>query len=429
VDRPRFLIVSAFALSSAMLLTAASSAGIQNDNRHWIGTWATAAQPAIPATAQTFRNQTLRLIVHVSAAGSAVRIRLSNTFGDSPLIVGSAHVARRATAANIDPASDRPLTFRGRASTTIAARSMVVSDPVDLNVPALSDLAVSVFFPQTAAATTSHSLALQTSYVSTETGDSTAAATFPIGKTIATWPFLTGVDVAVSQRGGTIVAFGSSTTDGDGSTRDANKRWPDILAERLQRGGKAEWGVLNEGIIGNRLLHDSPRTANNPYGPMLGEAGVTRFDRDVLAQPGVKFVVMGLGVNDILFPEFPFTPAGEQVTADQIIAGSRQLVARARQKGIRVIGTTIAPFEGATFKASGLDLTFYTVERERVRQQVNEWIRRGKGFDAVADLDEVLRDPARPTQLLPAYASDDNLHVNDAGNAAQANAIPLALVR
>jgi lysophospholipase L1-like esterase len=304
---------------------------------------------------------------------------------------------------------------------------MVVSDPVDLSVPALSDLAVSVFFPQSAVATTSHSLALQTSYVSTETGDATGAATFP-SKTIGTWPFLTGVDVAVSPRGASIVAFGSSTTDGDGSTRDANKRWPDLLAERLQKNSETkEWGVLNEGIIGNRLLHDSPRTSNNPFGPILGEAGMTRFDRDVLAQPGVKHMVMGLGVNDILFPGFPFTPASEQITADQIIAGYRQLVARARKKGIRVIGTTIPPFEGATFKARGLDLTFYTDDRERVRQQVNEWIRHGKGFDAVADFDEVLRDPARPTQLLPAYASDDHLHVNDAGNVAQANAIPLAL--
>jgi len=398
----------------------------RNDER-WIGTWATAAQPARPSAVQTFRNQTLRLIVHSSVAGTRVRIRVSNTFGDRPLAIGNAHIARRRSGADIDPASDRALTFRGRPAATIPVHSIVVSDPVDLTVPALSDLAISLFFPQTTAATTSHSLALQTNYVSAEAGDATAAATFPIAKSIAVWPFLIGVDVS-SSRGATIVAFGSSTTDGDGSTRDANQRWPDILAARLQQSGQyAALGVLNEGIIGNRLLFDSPRTATNPFGASLGEAGMTRFDRDVLAQPGVRFVVLALGVNDILFPEFPFTPSKETVTADTIIAGYRRLIARAHDKGVRIIATTIPPFEGATFNAAGLNLGFYTPERDRARQAVNEWIRRSGAFDGVVDFDEVLRDPDRPTRLSPEYASDDHLHVNDAGNVAQGNAIPLTL--
>ena len=162
---------------------------------------------------------------------------------------------------------------------------------------------------------------------------------------------------------------------------------------------------------------------------MLGQAGIARFERDVLAQSGVKFMLMGLGVNDILFPAFPFTSPDERVTSGDIIAGYQRLIVLARKKGVRAIGMTIPPFEGATFSAAGLDLTFYTPERERERQAVNEWIRHSGAFDAVVDFDEVLRDPARPSQLLPAYAADDHLHVNDAGNVAQANAIPLALFR
>jgi len=423
------LLVPAFAILGSSGPVDVSSPGAAVDNQHWIGTWGTAAQPEPPANAQTFRNQTVRLIVHTSAGGKTLRIRISNTFGDQPLVVGSAHVARRTAAADIDASSDRRVMFRKRTSTTVPARSMVVSDPVDLDVPPLSNLAISLFFPQTAVATTSHSLALQTNYVSAETGDATAEVKFPVARTIVSWPFLTGVDVAASSRGAAIVALGSSTTDGEGSTRDANRRWPDLLAARLQKssGGAAELGVLNEGIIGNRLLYDSPRQANNPFGPVLGQAGLTRFERDVLAQSGVKYVFVCLGVNDILFPEFPFAPPAEIVTAGKIIDGYRQLVARAHKKRIRVIGTTIPPFEGATFIAAGLNLAFYTPERESTRQAVNQWIRYSGGFDAVADFDEVLKDPARPTQLLPAYAFTDHLHVNDAGNAAQADAIPMEI--
>ena len=401
----------------------------------WIGTWATAPQADIPARVRTFRNQTLRLIVHVSAGGKKVRIKISNIFGDQPLLIGAAHIARRAAGADIDPASDRILKFHGQPSTTVAARSMVMSDPIDLDVPALSDLGVSLFFPEAAVATTSHILALQTNYVSAETGDSTSAAKFPFAKTIDSWPFLTGVDVAASPRGATIVAFGSSTTDGDGSTGDANRRWPDVLAERLQKeaNGKAELGVLNEGIIGNRLLSDthSPRQAGGPfggalksYGDALGDSGLARFDRDVLNQAGVKYVVLVLGINDILFPG-SFIPASESVSAQNVISGNRQLIARARKKGIRVIGTTIPPIENATFRHPVMH--FFTTEKESVRQEVNAWIRTSGEFDAVVDFDKVVRDPSHPTRLLLAYDSGDHLHVNDAGNVAQGNAIPLSL--
>jgi len=200
-----------------------------------------------------------------------------------------------------------------------------------------------------------------------------------------------------------------------------------VLAEHLQKGTdrKVEIGVLNEGIIGNRLLHDSPKGADNPFGAGLGQAGLARFERDVLAQAGVKYVIVGLGINDILFPAFPFTPPTEKVTADDIISGYRQLITRGHRKSIRVIGTTIPPFENSAFE--GLVTAFYTRERETVRQKLNDWIRSSGEFDGVVDLDAVLRDPSHPTQLLPAYDSGDHLHPNNAGCSAEGNAFPLAL--
>jgi lysophospholipase L1-like esterase len=424
------LILAAEAASAILGSTVsgiASGADADRDGKQWIGTWATAAQPFVPESLQTFRNQSLRLIVHTSAGGTKVRIKISNTYADGPLLIGGAHIARRTAAAEIDPRSDRVLNFQGKSSTTVAAGSMVVSDSVALDVPALSDLAVSFFLPQRTEAKTSHSMAKQTSYVSPETGDSTAAVKFPVAKAIHSWPFLTGLDVEASLGAAAIVAFGSSLTDGDGTTPDTNGRWPDVLAARLQKsaGGKAEIGVLNEGIIGNRLLHDSPKGADNPFGAGLGEAGLARFERDVLAQAGVRYVIVGLGINDILFPAFPFTPPSEKVSAEDIVSGYRQLIARGHRKSVRVIGTTNPPFENSSFE--GLVAAFYTSEREAVRQKVNDWIRSSGEFDGVVDLDAVLRDPSHPSQLLPEYDSGDHLHPNNAGCIAEGNAIPLAL--
>lgn len=413
-----------------------SSLSQRHDSRHWIGTWAAAPQRPVQERVQSFRNQTLRLIVHTSAGGKTVRIKISNVFGDQPLIIGSAHIARRTDVANINPSSDRIVKFDKQSSVTIPAGSLTSSDPVDLDVPPLSDLAISLFLPGPTTATTLHILAQQTNYVSPETGDFAAQMNFPVAKTISFWPFVTGVDVIASHGGAAVVAFGSSLTDGDGSTKDANRRWPDILAERLQRNGHAELGVLNEGIIGNRLLSDSqsPRQLGGPpplgpvfeqLGPALGEAGLKRFERDVLSQTQVKYVILGLGVNDLLFPG-SFVPATEGVTSQDLILGYRQLIARAHKNGIRVIGTTIPPFEHALFR-NPLFQSFYTPEKEKSRQEVNAWIRTAGEFDGMIDFDAAVRDPNRPTQLLPAYDSGDHLHVNDAGNVAQGNAIPLAL--
>ena len=418
-------------LASGLLLFSQRAAA----QDHWIGTWGASPQGAVVGPARTFQNQAVRLIVHTSAGGKKVRVKISNTHGDQPLTLGAAHIARRAVGADIDPGSDRALKFGGKGSATIAAGSMITSDPVEFDVQPLSDLAISLFFPKSVVVSTLHVMALQTNYVAAEPGDSTAAAKFPVGKTISFWPFLMGVDVAASPTGATIVAFGSSTTDGDGSTKDGNHRWPDVLAERLQKagGGNAELGVLNEGIIGNRLLSDihSPRQAGGPFqevldrlGPALGEAGVKRFDRDVLDQAGVRYVVLVLGINDILFPG-AFTAATESVDAKSVIEGNRQLIARAHEKGIRAIGTTIPPFEDATFQQPVIH--FYTPEKEEARQEVNQWVRTSGEFDGVIDFDAVLRDPEHPTRLLAKYDADDHLHANDAGYIASGNAISLEL--
>lgn len=396
---------------------------------HWIGTWATAAQPELPDGPDRFRDQSVRLIVHLSAGGKRLRVRLSNLYGDRPLVIGSAGVARRARDADIVAGTHRPLTFGGKPSVSIASHAELWSDPVDLVVSPLSDLAITLYLPGETVANTSHALAMQTSYVS-PAGDATGARRFPVERTLSSWPFLAGVDVAASEKGLSIVAFGSSLTDGDGSSKDANRRYPDVLAARLQQafGPNAEIGVLNLGLIGNRLLHDSPRSPKSPFGRLLGEAGMKRWDREVLTQSGVRYVLVALGVNDITFSAFPFTPKDEYVTSKDLIGAYRQLIASAHAKGVRVIGTTIPPWEGAKFESVEPAVDIFTPERERIRSEVNEWIRNGGEFDGYVDFDKVVRDPGRPTRLLPAFADTDKLHGNDAGYAAQANAIPLQLL-
>jgi lysophospholipase L1-like esterase len=429
---PWMLLVPALAIVGS----AASSDDVNRNGKQWIGTWAAAAQPQRPGSLLSLKNQSLRLIVHTSAGGTKVRVKISNTYGGGPLVIGGAHIARRTAEADIDAATDRALKFHGHASTKVPAGSMVVSDPIELDVPALSDLAISLFFPETTVATTSHIVAKQTNYISTETGDSTATVKFPVARKIRSWPFLTGVDVEASRRGAAIVALGSSLTDGDGSTGDTNRRWPDVLAERLQKeGGRlAEMGVLNEGIIGNRLLADSPQRlitdspqrVDSEYGGALGQAGLARFERDVLAQAGVKYVVVGLGINDIAFSG-SLTPLSESVSVENLIAGYRQLIARAHKKGIRVIGTTNPVFEDSFLELAKAKITFFTPEKESVRQKVNAWVLTSGEFDGAVDFDAVVRDPNHPTRILADYDSGDHLHPNNAGYIATGNVIPLTL--
>jgi lysophospholipase L1-like esterase len=384
----------------------------------WVGSWATG--PAGPAgAAKQYSDQTLRLIVHTSVGGSAVRVKISNTFGSNPLVIGAAHIALRAKASSIVPTTDHALTFGGKASFTIPAGGLIVSDPVSLQTPPLSDLAVSIYLPTTATASTTHLLALQTSYIASGSGDFTAAVNLPDATTTTSWDFLTGVDVAEQAPGGTIVALGDSITDGANSTIDTNQRWPNLLAARLQDDKSLrQLGVLDEGIIGNRILHPTETTFGNLFGP----AALARFDRDVLSQAGVKYVIVLLGINDIGHPGGS-APDSEKVSADQIIAGHLQLIARAHEKGLKIYGCTLMPFENTTLK------NFYSPEKEKLRQAVNEWMRRSGAYDAVIDFDKVVRDPDHPARFLPIYDGGDHLHPSDAGQKAMANAIDLDLFR
>lgn len=413
------MILQYLSANSNASSASAKAHGSVSSSEHWVGTWASAAQAFMPGTLETFHNQTVRLIVHTSLAGPKVRIRLSNSFGDKPLAIGAAHIARRTSNADIDANSDRLLRFNGKSAFVIAAHATVLSDAVELPVPALSDLAISLYLPQETMASTNHLLALQTSYVATGHGDVTGAIAFPLAKSIGTWPFLTGVDVLTSADATSIVVFGDSTVDGDGATTDANHRWPDVLAARLQQHHGKAFGVLNEGIIGNRLLQDSP--ADTEFGSALGQAGIKRFERDVLNQSGIRYVIVRIGINDISFPG-AITPETGTLTVEELIAGYRQLIAQAKQKGLHVIGSTLSPFENATLAEK-----MYTPQKDQLRQQLNEWIRHSGEFDAFIDFDKLLRDPAHPAGLLQEFDSGDHLHPNDAGYAAMANAIPLDL--
>ena len=410
------------AMGTPIARAIATVPAINRDDSTWIGTWGAAPQPAMPGTLESFRNQSVRLIVHTSIGGKRVRIKVANTFGDTPLVIGAAHIARRTHGANVDRASDRLLMFGGRPSVVVPPRAMVASDPVDLEFPPLADLAISLFFPAATSGTTVHSLALQTNYLAPATGNITGVELFPVAKTLDSWPFLAGVDVEASPRGSVVVAFGDSTIDGDGSTSDANRRLSDVLAERLQAAHNLETGVLNEGVIGNRLLRGSPTKSRKQFGYALGQAGLVRFDRDVLDQAGVRYVIVRIGINDIGFPG-TFASLTEKVSFQDMISGYRQLIVRARERGIRIIGTTLSPFEDAK-AAPG----YFTPEKETLRQEINTWIRSAGEFDGIIDVDKVLRDPSHPARLLGAYDSGDHLHPNDAGYVATGYSIPLTLL-
>jgi lysophospholipase L1-like esterase len=387
----------------------------------WVGTWAAAMHApseglgeAFPSQFFEFDKQTVRQIVRTSIGGDQVRVRLANTFGDVPLVIGATRLALRDSGEHIDPASDRELTFSGSPSITVPPGALAVSDPVALTVPALSELAVSIYFPEPTTSTTVHALAFQTNYFS-PMGDFTAEAAMPVEATAQSWVFLTGIDVTVTEPTGVVVTLGDSITDGALSTPDTNQRWPDLLAERLvgDANQPAE-AVLNACIGGNRVLNDPPEGFE-----FSGPNALARFDRDVLAQPGVTHLIVFEGINDIGLPTLSGDPT-EFVSADELIAGLRQLAERAHEHGIVAIGATITPFEGSMV---------FSEEGEAIRQAVNDWIRTGGAFDAVIDFDEVVRDPRQPTRLLPAFDAGDNLHPNDDGLRAMAESIDLALLR
>jgi lysophospholipase L1-like esterase len=379
-----------------------------DDDRHWVGTWA--ASPAPSEAGLGFNNHTLRMNPRVSIGGDTLRVRVSNAYGNGKLAIGAAYVGIRDKGSAIVPGSERALTFGGCGSATVAAGALVVSDSVKLDVKPLADLAVTLYLPgeiPTAFQITGR-YARQTNYISPP-GNFTEAAVMPIGNLTDQWFFLSGIDVVAPDNAGGVVALGDSLTDGNISTIDAFCRWPDQLARRLAEGRGRPIGVMNQGLGGNRILHD-----------IRGDSGLRRFDRDVLAAPGITHVIVMLGTNDL---RNRWAKPEEEVTGEQMIAGLQQMAVRAHTAGIKIIGATLTPFGNETFMANAWNPT-----REKHRVTLNNWIRESGAFDGVADFDRAIRDPERPTQMLGIYDCGDGLHPSDLGYCKLGDAIDLALL-
>ncbi|MFJ6673417.1 SGNH/GDSL hydrolase family protein [Actinosynnema sp. NPDC091369] len=355
-----------------------------------------------------FDNHTVRQVVRISDGGAAVRIRLSNAYGTSPLVVTGATVAQTAQGATVRPNSVRHLSFHGHRSVTVPVGGEVVGDLAPLPVAAMSQVTVTLYLAGRTGPATGHAFASATTWRAS--GDHRAdVAADAFTETSQSWYYLNGVEVVdLLPRREVVVAFGDSITDGVASTVDADNRYPDELAERL--GGRR--GVVNAGIGGNRVLNDSA---------CFGEKATTRFERDALSRPDVRTVILLEGINDIGFSRFPMecTTPNQEVTADQLIAGYRELIGQARARGVRIVGATLLPFKGAGY---------YTEAGEAVRDEVNAWIRTSGEFDAVVDFDRAMADPADPDALRPAYDSGDRLHPNDAGYRAMAEAVDLSVL-
>jgi lysophospholipase L1-like esterase len=397
----------------------AAAAGRKPDAAGWVTSWGAGPQaPARDPLADTgFDNQTVRNVIFTSVGGDPVRLELTNAYGDAPLQIGRVTVAEAGPDGALAPGTIYPVTYRGRASFQIPAGGQVRSDPVAMRVWPLEELAVSVYLPGRTGRATYHLDAYQVNWVSAP-GDHTAdqdASAFVVPTT--SWFYLSGLVVRSAQADGTVVAIGDSITDGVGSDVGANGRWPNDLARRLDAVSGPTLAVADEGIGGNRVLADSR---------VFGVSAEARFERDVLDQPGVRDVIVLEGINDIGFsPVVPYRSAegsvrmGTAVTAGQIIAGYQQLIAAAHARGLRIFGATLLPFQGAGY---------YSAAGEATREAVNAWIRTSGAFDGVIDFDQVMRDPADPLRLNPAYDSGDHLHPNDAGYQAMANAVKRAML-
>lgn len=403
------LVASALALTACANLAdggAGSSTGSPAPKTAWVGAWGASPAPPTPGGAapnravagRGFENQTVRQTVRITAAGPRVRLRLTNEYGDKPLRIGAASVA-------IAGASAKPVavTFAGAAFAEIPRGAAMLSDPVALPVKALNSLAVSLFLPEATGMCTCHPLGTATSEVSGP-GDFTAGG-FTANEKFANRAFLSAVEVEAGPAAAAIIAFGDSITDGYRSTSDANRRWPDVLAERLAAAGLNR-SVVNQAISGNRVLGYQLQ--------MFGEPALARFDRDVLTVPGARWLVILEGVNDIGMG------ADNPPSAATLIAAYRQIIERAHAHGLKVIGGTIVPYEGAAY---------YKPAGEAVRGAVNKWIRTGGAFDGVVDFDAAVRDPANPNKMKAELQSGDWLHPNDAGYKAMGEAIDLKLFK
>lgn len=358
----------------------------------------------------TLANQTVRMIVRTSIGGRRARVKLSNAIGLGPVMVGSAHVARRATGSSIVPGTDRPLTFGGKSTFTMMPGVVVVSDPVDLEIPALGDLAISLYLPNDTGAPTTHATALHTTYVSTE-GDFTGQSELPLAGTTQQYYWISSVEVVAPSEAAAIVAFGDSITDGARSTPDTNNSWPALLATRLAANkSTANIAVINEGIGGNRLFSDAVGLA--------GVSALARLDRDAFSHPGVKWLMILEGINDI--GALASTTSPMSITKDDLVWVLQQVIDRAHAHGIKVIGCTLTPYEGAGYSREN---------GEAIRVAVNEWIRSSGAFDAVVDFEAATRDPNSPKRLRPDFDPGDHLHPNDAGYKAMAAVVDLSIFR
>jgi lysophospholipase L1-like esterase len=415
--------IAGFAILAMVALPAStvpvSYAADARSRSSWVATWGAAMVAIAPDNAPDLTEQTHREIVHTSVGGNQVRVWFSNRFGSEPLHIGTAHIAvstNRIAASSpggssdvsgIEPDTDRTLTFNQLDSVVIPSGAMVVSDPVALSVPALSNLAVSIYFPDHTMATTGHLLAHQVSYATTGNhvdAPSLAGRDWPE----TSWYVLAGIDVN-APGDSAVIAFGDSITDGATATENANHRWPDYLAARLadneatKRAGVL--GVVNVGIGGNRVLVDG-----------TGPNAVSRLNRDILTRSGAQYVIVLESINDIDRYDRDRRPYGD--LAQRLESGLAQLAKQSQQHGMKVIGATLTPFQGSIR---------YSAAGEEVRQAVNQWIRTSIVFDGVVDFDKAIRDPQNPLRYAPQYDSGDHLHPNDAGFEALANCVDLSL--
>ncbi|MFT3691212.1 SGNH/GDSL hydrolase family protein [Paenirhodobacter sp.] len=402
--RQRPVLAAAFALMSGL-----SPAHAEGQN--WVGSWMASPQPIwgsdfpfptkIPASIE---GQTFRQVAKISLGGARVRLVLSNTYGDQPMRIGGASVGLAGE--NGAASAIHKLTFGGEDGITIPPGAPAVSDPLDLTVADQARLAVSIYLPDETPLTTFHWDGRRTAWFGD--GDLTRAEGFTATATTDARVILSDVLVDTPNEGA-VVVIGDSITDGNGATVDADARWPDFLAARL---APHRIAVLNAGISGGRLLRDK-----------MGVNVAARFQRDVLSQPNVKAAILLIGINDISWPGTDFAPDQPRPTAEQMIAGYRQVIERARANNVRLIGATLPPFEGAL---TGTPLgNYYHPDKDALRQEVNRWIRESGAFDAIVDFDAVLRDPDHPARISPSFDSGDHLHPGDEGNRAMAEAVDL----
>ncbi len=422
----RFKLLLVF-LCALFIVSATTKA--QSHDEHWIATWGTAQQLiyngptpprppqnppppinlAIPSMWSSVNNQTVRMIARASVGGRSVRVRLVNAFGSAPLQIGAAHVALRSKDSTIVPASDRVVTFSGRASCLIPPGAVMLSDPVDLTVAPLAELAVSLYLPKEST-TSTHLFGEHTSYLS-KGGDFSGNTEIADATTSLAYYWLAGIDVLAPANAATIVTFGDSITDGHGSMPNTNHTWPAYFTKRLQKDKRtANFGVVNVGISGNRVLGDGG-------GVLGGMSALARLERDVLLQPGAKFVLLMEGINDIS-GRTRQPDADEKAVAEDLIAAYKQIIAQVHSRGMKIIGCTLTAYEGSRA---------FTEKGEMARTAVNQWIRTSGAYDAVVDFDVATRDPKNPKRFVEAFHAGDWLHPGDTGYEAMANAIDLTI--